>query len=76
VLKLAGNEPYRSAATGRLDGLPDRVYAYFDGIPFEAYYCESCARLHADGIDTSRSVTQFYADTAGEKQILTYESKN
>ena len=67
--KHAGSESYRSASTGRLDGQPDRVYADLDSKAYEAYYCEFCARRHAEGVDITRSVTQFYTDTAGE-QIL------
>jgi len=36
----AGSESYRSAATGRLDGRPDNIYADLDGEAFVAYYCE------------------------------------
>jgi hypothetical protein len=67
--KTAGSELYRSAATGRLDGQPDRVYADLDGASFDAYYCESCAVSHADSQDPTRSVSQFYIDTRGEETI-------
>ena len=36
------------------------------------YYCETCAAKHAEGVDTARSITKFYADTRG-KAILTYD---
>jgi hypothetical protein len=57
--RTAGSLPHRSAS-GRL---LDTVYRETAS---GALYCESCALRHAEGIDTSRSVTQFYADTRGE----------
>jgi hypothetical protein len=64
--KLAGSLPYRSASTGLLEGRCDEVYADMDQNTPKAYYCSGCARKHAIGVDTSRSVTQFYGDTRGE----------
>lgn len=63
--KTAGSEPYRSAASGKLVQ-PDRVYADLDGEAFKAYYCEGCAAKHAQGTDTSRSVSQYFIDTSGK----------
>ncbi len=65
--KQAGSECFRSASTGKLDGHPDTVYADLEGTPFESYYCEPCAAGHAEYQDTTKSVSKFYADTAGEK---------
>jgi len=66
--KMAGSEPYLTASTGLLDGVPDSVYLDSTGLP-AMYYCESCAVSHADYEDPTRSITQFYADTTG-KNIL------
>jgi hypothetical protein len=63
--RTAGSLPHR-AASGRI---LDTVYQDLDT---GAYYCEECAAKHAEGIDTARSITKFYADTRG-KAILTYD---
>jgi len=53
----AGSLPHVSAS-GRL---LDIVYED-QGL----YYCEQCAAKVSEAVDTTRSVTQFYADTTGE----------
>ena len=63
--RLAGSEPYVSASTGQPSGRPDTVYEDLDA-PQGSYYCEPCARKHAEGVDPTKAVTQFFADTHGE----------
>jgi hypothetical protein len=41
----------------------DTVYQDVDTL---LYYCEDCAAKHAEGVDPTKAVTQFFADTAGE----------
>jgi hypothetical protein len=62
---MAGSEPYQSASTGLLDGIPDHVYLDSTIEP-TLYYCEPCAASHAEYEDPTRSVSQYYADTKGE----------
>jgi hypothetical protein len=64
--RTAGSLPHRSASGRVLDTV------YLD-VDTGGLYCDQCAAKHAEGIDTSRSVTTFYADTRGER-ILTYAS--
>ena len=57
--RTAGS-PDRRSASGRL---LDVVYQDIDS---GGLYCEPCAARHAEGIDSTRSVKMFYADTHGE----------
>jgi hypothetical protein len=64
---MAGSESYQSASTG-LASTPHKVYLDSTSTP-AMYYCESCAASHADYEDPTRSVSQFYADTTGDKVL-------
>jgi hypothetical protein len=57
--RTAGSEPHLSASGRQLD----TVYQDVDTL---LYYCEDCAAKHAEGVDPTKAVTQFFADTSGE----------
>ncbi len=54
----AGSPPYQTASGRQLD----TVYQNDAGVT----YCEACAAKHAEGTDTTKAVTMFYADTRGD----------
>lgn len=63
---IGGTESYPSAATGE-ERTPEEWYREKDaGLPFA--YCTECAAKMAQQ-DETRSVNQFFSDTAG-KEIL------
>lgn len=62
--ELTGGSPSDVSASGRpLDTVYQDI-ASMDAIA--AFYCESCAAKHAEGIDPTRAVKQFYSDTHGD----------
>ena len=61
---VAGTEPYTSAASGELVE-PAEWYESEDGT---SGYCSTCAAKLVEE-DPTRSVTQFYADTAGQEVL-------
>ena len=64
--RVTGSQGERSASGRLLD-------AVYRETASGGLYCETCAAKHAEGIDTTKALTQFYADTRGER-ILTYET--
>lgn len=56
-----GGSPDERSASGRVLDV-----VYLDVTSNEpVFYCEACAAKHVEGIDPTRSITQFYADTRG-----------
>ena len=69
---IGGSEAYPSAASGKMRE-PEKWYQSEDGV---VVYCAECAAKMATS-DPTRSVNQFYNDTAGEvicKSILGLET--
>ena len=59
---IGGTEPYLSASSGCL---VDPLDFYVDGC-LEGIYCSTCAAKLVE-VDPTRSVSQFYSDTAGNE---------
>jgi hypothetical protein len=60
--RTAGSLPHRSASGRLLDTVyQDTVY--------QAYYCDQCAAKHAETMDPTRSIGQYYADTRGGRVL-------
>ena len=60
--RTAGSLPHVSASGRQLDTV-------YQDVDTSLFYCEDCAAKHAESIDPTKAVTQFYADTFGEKVL-------
>jgi len=69
VYKRAGDQStitdFKEATNQAILIIPDNVYTYADSEAVKSYYCQECAtKLSVE--DPTRSVNQFFSDTAGK----------